>query len=213
VTCGLTGPSTRTPTGVRSLRSHHSVCAGYVHVRAHRIMRYVAYIALVLGFLAHGKSFAEGYEAWQFGMTKAEVRAQGDPSAYYSFSNGAVGSKEGPFEGSVVPISFYFSSDRLTRVMLLPYVGNDVGQAREAWRKVLQHLQRVSGGAEVPSLGSGPTTIERALAAFDEQVGKLPRGARHQAGASPMPTGRRIWASVLHTPDDRLMVSVNYGEP
>lgn len=176
-------------------------------------MRFIAHIILALGLVAHGASFAEGFEAWKFGMTRAEVRAQGDSDSYYSFRNGDIGSRQGPFEGLFVPISFYFSNDRLTRVMLIPYVGTDVGQAREAWRKAFLHLQRVAGGVEVPSLGIGPTTLEVALAAFDAQVGTLPRGARHQIGARPMPSGRRIWASVLHTPDDRLMVSVNYGEP
>jgi hypothetical protein len=188
--------------------------AGRVRRKAHKAARYIAHIALLVGLLlAHETSFAEGYEAWQFGMTKAEVRAQGEPGAYYSFSNGDIGSRQGPFEVETVPISFYFSNDRLTRVMLIPYFGNDVGHAREAWGKILQHLQRVSGGVEVPSLARGPTSTERALADFDAQVGKLQRGARYQAGATPMPQGRRIWASVLHTPDDRLMVSLNYGEP
>jgi len=168
---------------------------------------------LLAGLLGHSSAFAEGYLGWSFGMSKAEVATVGDASRYYSFSNGDLGAQNEPFEGNGVPISFYFGNGKLNRVMLIPYMGNDLTKAREAWRLTYAHIKRKCTGVEVSEAGPGPVQLEAALAIFDVEASKLQQGQRHQIGCLPMSSSWRLWASVTRLANDSLMVSVNYGEP
>ncbi|MFC5549019.1 hypothetical protein [Massilia aerilata] len=163
--------------------------------------------------LSHGLAHAGGYEGWRFGMTHEQVKAVGDPSRYYGFKNGDLGAGKQPFEGGDALLSFYFKGDHMERVMLIPYMGDDLKQGREAWRKSLDHLTRVCGGVESPSLGKGAAKPEAVMAAWDEAVPLMAPGERHQMGCSPMPGGERIWASATRGAGTQVMVSVNYGEP
>lgn len=148
-----------------------------------------------------------------FGMSKPEVVAIGDPSRYYSFSNGDLGAQDEPFEGSRVPISFYFGNGRLNRIMLIPYIGTDSAKAREAWQATYAHIKRKCAGVEDLATGPGPVELGAALTTFEVEAGKLQRGQRHQMGCLPMPSGLRLWASLTRLQNDALMVSINYGEP
>ncbi|MBC7918988.1 MAG: hypothetical protein H7Y28_14385 [Rhodoferax sp.] len=163
--------------------------------------------------LASSSVIAQGYMGWSFGMSKTEVAAVGTPSRYYSFSNGDIGAQDEPFEGNGVPISFYFGSDKLNRIMLIPYMGTDIARARGAWRAAYVHLKRKCSGIEVSGAGSGLVELEVALSSFEVEAGKLQRGQRHQMGCVPMPTNLRLWASITRLANDSLMVAVNYGEP
>jgi hypothetical protein len=168
---------------------------------------------LLAGLLGHSPAFGEGYLGWSFGMSKAEVATVGDSSRYYSFSNGDLGAQNEPFEGSGVPISFYFENGKLNRVMLMPYMGSHLAKAREAWVLAYAHIKRKCTGVEVSEVGSDPVQLEAALAIFDVEAPKLQQGQRHQMGCLPMPSSLRLWASVRRLANDSLMVSVNYGEP
>jgi hypothetical protein len=173
-------------------------------------------IAIAFGttLLLHSPSFAGGYEGWHFGMTHEQVKAVGDPARYYSFKNGDLGAGKVPFEGGEALLSFYFTGDRMQRVMLIPYMGDDPKQARDAWRKALAHMSKVCGAVESPSLGKGKAAAPDAvMAVWDNEVPLMGSGDRHQLGCLPMPAGERIWATATHGAGTQIMVAVNYGEP
>ncbi|WP_342120409.1 hypothetical protein [Pseudoduganella sp. OTU4001] len=159
--------------------------------------------AAVLFLLAHTSAFAQGFRDWRFGMSKAEVTAVGDATRYYRFKNGDLGAQGEPFEDRLVSISFYFGDGKLTRVMLIPYMGTDPAKALDAWQDVYTHMKRRCSVGE----------LHESLAAFEAATAKLAQGQRHQMGCHPMPSGVRLWASALRTADGSLMISVNYGEP
>lgn len=163
--------------------------------------------------LAHGFAAAGGYEGWQFGMTQAQVKAVGDPSRYYSFKNGDLGAGQVPFETGEALISFYFTNDRMERVMLIAYLGDDAGLARRAWSDAYAHLARVCGDVESPAAGDGAIKPEAALAAYDRAVPALAPGKRHQMACLRMPADARVWASVTRGEGNLVMVSVDYGKP
>jgi hypothetical protein len=171
-------------------------------------------LALAATLLGHGLAHAGGYESWRFGMTHEQVKAVGDPSRYYGFKSGDLGAGEQPFEGGNALLSFYFSGDYMKRMMLIVYMGEDLKQAREAWRKALAHMGRVCGGVESPSLGVGKTASpEAVMAAWDKEVPLMGSGEIHQLGCLPMPAGERIWATATHGAGTQVMVAVNYAEP
>jgi hypothetical protein len=175
---------------------------------------YFTALVFSAALLSYGPARAGGYEGWRFGMTHEQVKAVGDPSRYYSFRNGDLGAGKVPFEGGDALLSFYFTGDRMQRMMLIAYMGDDLKQAREAWRKVLAHLGRVCGGVEAPSLGMGKTASpEAVMAAWDNEVPLMGSGELQQLGCLPMPTGERVWATATHGAGTKLMVALNYGEP
>lgn len=163
--------------------------------------------------LAPVPALATGFLGWSFGMTREQVQAQTEYGPYYPFRNGDLGSQAGPFRGSRVPISFYFNDDRLTRVMLIAYIGKDLSGLREALQQAVSHLTEELGGVELPEAGLAPAAPEAVLAAFDDQVSGLSPGQRFQAGAFPMPSDRRAWVSVTALQEGMYMVAVNYAEP
>ena len=163
--------------------------------------------------LIHGVASAGGYQGWQFGMTKAQVGAVGDPARYYPFKNGDLGAGYVAFEGSEALLSFYFTKDHMERVMLITYRGEEASLARQAWASAYMHLARVCGDVESLSAGKGASTREAALAAFDKEVGSLEPGKRHQMGCLRMPAAERVWASATRGEGKLVMVAVNYGEP
>jgi len=175
--------------------------------------KHLAALALGAALLGHGLVQAGGYEGWRFGMTHEQVKAVGDPARYYGFRNGDLGAGKVPFEGSEALLSFYFTGDHMQRVMLIAYGGDDLKQAREAWRKVLAHLTRVCGAVEVPSLGKeSAATPEMVMAAWDNEVALMSPGQRHQLGCKTMPEGAQLWASATRGAGTMVMVAVNYAE-
>jgi hypothetical protein len=171
-------------------------------------------LALGAALLSHGLARAGGYEGWRFGMTHEQVKAVGDSSRYYSFKNGDLGAGKVPFEGGDALLSFYFTGDHMQRMMLIAYMGDDLKQAREAWRKALAHMSKVCGGVESPSLGTGKTASQEAvMAVWDKDVPLMGPGETQQLGCLPMPAGERIWATATRGAGTQVMVAVNYGEP
>jgi hypothetical protein len=171
---------------------------------------------LVLGvsLLSQGLAHAGGYEGWRFGMTHEQVKAVGDPSRYYSFKNGDLGAGKVPFEDGDALLSFYFTGDHMQRMMLIAYMGEDLKQARAAWREALAHLSRVCGGVESPSLGMGKAASpEAVMAVWDKDVPLMDPGGTQQMGCLPMPAGERVWATATRGAGTHIMVAVNYGEP
>lgn len=171
---------------------------------------HIAAFALVL---TQGLAVAAGYQDWQFGMTHAQVKAVGDPARYYAFKNGDLGAGLVGFEEGEALLSFYFTDDRLERVMLIPYRGEDASQARRAWTYAYAHLTRVCGEVESLSAGKGATTLDAALTAYDKGLPALAPGERHQMGCLRMPAGERVWASATRGEGAQVMVAVNYGKP
>ena len=156
---------------------------------------------------------ADGFRVWDFGISRDEVKAKSEFGPYYSFRNGDLGSQAGPLDGRNVPISFYFTNDRLTRVMLIAYSGEDIAAARDAMALVTNHLRREFGGVQLPDRAAETVTSDAVLAAFDQQILELSPGDRFQAGAHPMPSTRKVWASVTAVKEGLYMVALNYAEP
>ena len=171
------------------------------------------HIAAFVLLLTHGLAVAGGYQAWEFGMTQAQVKAVGDPARYYTFKNGDVGAGQVPFENGEALLSFYFADGYMDRAMLIVYRGEDASSARHAWTNAYAHLARVCGDVESSSAGGGASTREAALAAYDKDLPALAPGKRHQMGCLRMPAGERVWASAVRGEGNMVMVAVNYGKP
>ena len=176
-------------------------------------MKYLRSILLSVALLAPTLSSAAGYGPWHFGMTKPEVRAVVDGAPYYDFRNGDIGSQNGKFEGKQAPISFYFRNDRLVRVMVVAYAGQDYDEMKRAWLQVYSYIQRDFGGVEVPAKGRGPAEARLAEQALDESGLKDGENTKVQIGAAPMPADRRVWSTVDIVPTVGYWVAVNYAEP
>ncbi|MEG3156459.1 hypothetical protein ACKVMH_00845 [Lysobacter zhanggongensis] len=158
-------------------------------------------------------AFATGYLGWSFGMSREQVQAQKEYGPYYPFKNGDLGSQAGPFQGTHVPISFYFNGERLVRVMLIAYMGSDLAAAEAAVRSAVSQLEADFGGVELSGLAIAPATSEAVVAAFSAQAPGLAPGQRFQFGAHPMLENRKAWVSVTAMEQGQYMVAVNYAEP
>jgi len=175
-------------------------------------MRLLKLLFLAL-LIAPSNALASGFLGWSFGMDRTQVQAHEEFGPYYPFKNGDLGSQAGAFQGRSVPISFYFNDDRLVRVMLIAYTGNDLDAVRENLGQAVIHLTEEFGGVDLPETGEAAATPEAVAAAFSAQAPSLAVGQRFQVGAFPMPTDRKVWASVTAVQGGVYMVSVNYAEP
>ncbi|MBL8615148.1 MAG: hypothetical protein JNM72_06005 [Deltaproteobacteria bacterium] len=174
-------------------------------------MRWLTLIFTLLLVLP-SSALGAGYLRWDYGMTREQVQARSEHGPYYQFQNGDLGSQGGPFQGHTVPISFYFRDDKLVRIMLIPYMGDDAQAMDTAVRMAITQLQEEFGGVELPSSGQGRATLDEVMAAYAAQVPLLAPGQRFQFGAHPMPEGHTVWVSVTATGQGQYIVALNYGE-
>jgi len=155
-----------------------------------------------------------GYEGWRFGMTPEQVKMQEIPGGYYSFRNGDVGTESFPFRGQPALTSFYFQNDRLNRVMVIIYSGQDLEAVEEALEEAAAQIEADGGGLELPETEvEQAASLEQVAAAWAARQPTLMEGQRFQFGALPMPTDRKIWASVSLLQGGLYMVALNYAEP
>jgi len=169
-------------------------------------------LACVVFFMAASAS-AQGYGPWSFGMTREEVRAVAAHGPYYDFKNLDIGTQQGPFEGGVVPTSFYFLNDKVERVMLMLYRGNDSAAAERAWQAAYSHLQKTFGGVELPASGLPAATREDAAEALRASNLLVTKVGKLQMGVSPAPKDRLVWCSLTRNEEGLLMVALNYAKP
>jgi hypothetical protein len=170
-------------------------------------------IIAALLLVAFPTVFAEGYDDWKFGMTREEVKAVSGLGPYYPLPNNDLGSQSGPLENQKVPISFYFAEDKLSRMMLIAYQGEDLEQARKAWELSVSHLANNFEGIELGTNRGVPASAASAIAALDGDIGEMPANSRIQVGVLPMPADLRVWATFTKATDSIFMVAVNYASP
>jgi hypothetical protein len=158
-------------------------------------------------------AIADGYGEWKFGMSRDEVKAVSDSGPYYSLPNNDLGSQSGYLETQKVPISFYFGEDQLSRMMLIAYQGEDSKAAVDAWKASLNHLAKNFEGIELGTNRGVAVSVEAAMANLEGSLETLPVNGRVQAGALPMPSNVRVWATFTKATDSIYMVAVNYAAP
>lgn len=169
---------------------------------------------LISGLLPAFSANALGYKGWLFGMSRDDVKAVKSDSPYYPLGNGDLGSQAGPFEpGHSAVISFYFRSDRLVRVMLIPYMGEDFAKARLAWLTSAVHLTNLYGGIELGTSRGVKAPPAQADEAFEAARPAIDGGAKMQMGAFPMAIDVIAWCSASRMPNGQYIVTVSHAKP
>jgi ketosteroid isomerase-like protein len=108
-----------------------------------------------------------GVGRFRFGMTRGEVSQVPDCQPYTSVA--VTGGLECPhylFDGREMNISFIFGADGLRRIQLWVYEGTSDAEAREAVGRVLDYLQRTTGGVTVAAWPGTEVTADRVLGAL-----------------------------------------------
>lgn len=156
-----------------------------------------------------------GFGPWTFGMDRDAVRAQAMFAPYYPFPNGDLGSSSWPLGtlpgNETRPLSFTFTQDRLSRVMLLVYLGTETAQIEQAWSAAHAQLRQRFGG--VVLAGDRLVDAETALQALRASGLLEGRVAQFQMAAHPRPRRRDVWVSARRAADGRTMVTLTHAAP
>lgn len=152
-----------------------------------------------------------GFGPWTFGMSRAEVKAQTLFAPYYDFQNGDVGTAAWPLANGNRPVSFYFNQDRMTRVLLILYLGQERGEIELAWTAAHEQLTKRFGQVELRDRQI--VDAEAALKAL--QGSGLFEGTtgQFQMAAYPRPPRRDVWVTAKRMEDGRTMVSMTIAQP
>lgn len=99
---------------------------------------------------------AGGLPPWQFGMTSGEVASFAAYGPYKTFSNGDLETYAGLFNGRRQNVQFFFREDRLVRIGVYLYEGEDVDAGARAWGDAYAALKTQFGEIEVPDVDMQP---------------------------------------------------------
>jgi hypothetical protein len=113
-------------------------------------------LIIVLALIAPIVAVAGGLPPWQFGMTKEQVKSFKQFGPYKAFSNGDLETYNGVLHGRKEDVQFYFQNNRLTRIAVHLWEGNDPKKGIPAWRRVYDVLQKDYGKVAQPDLSQKP---------------------------------------------------------
>ena len=135
-----------------------------------------------------------GVGPYRFGMTREEVRRVADCQPYTDVR--VTGGLECPhysFDGHEMNISFIFGPEGLKRIQLWFYEGESTDGAREAVTRVLEFLQRTSGGVYVRG-SSLPVTTDAVMKAVNH-ASPQPGEITHVEVSTPPGPQSETWFS------------------
>lgn len=114
----------------------------------------IVVLALVAAISATAS--AAGLAPWQFGMSKAQVAAFKEFGPYKSFSNGDLETQNGRFDGRKENVQFFFKGDRLRRIGIYLFEGQDPKKGVPVFQRAYDYLQRHYGKIAVPQMSIAP---------------------------------------------------------
>ena len=155
--------------------------------------------AITFALLLPNVSFAAGLSPWQFGMTKEQVASFKQSGPYKSFSNGDLETYNGIFRGRKENVQFYFDNNRLVRIGVYLYEGEDREKAAGTFARVYKFLEKDYGSVVVSEIhvakGSDPVNAEiYGIAA----VGNSVATGRTEMAPVKQPSDKRVFARMMH---------------
>jgi hypothetical protein len=140
-----------------------------------------------------------GLPPWQFGMTREQVASFKQFGPYKSFSNGDLETYNGIFRGRKENVQFYFENNRLVRIGVYLYEGEDREKAAATFARVYKFLEKDYGRVAVPEIhvakGSDPVNAEiYGIAAIGNSVAT----GRTEMAPVKQPGDKRVFARMMH---------------
>ncbi len=99
---------------------------------------------------------AAGLPPWQFGMSKSQVASFKEFGPYKPFSNGDLETRNGRFDGHKENVQFFFQGDRLRRIGIYLFEGQDPKKGVPVFQRTYDYLQRHYGKIAVPQMHVSP---------------------------------------------------------
>jgi len=93
-----------------------------------------------------------GLPPWHFQMTQKEVESFTDYGPYKTFGNGDLETYSGLFEGRKENVQFFFKDEKLTRIGVYLYEGQDIKAAAGVWGQTYEALKEQYGSIELPDI-------------------------------------------------------------
>jgi hypothetical protein len=134
-----------------------------------------------------------GVGGFLFGMSQSEVSRVADCHPYTNVSR--TGGLECPnyrFDGRSMNISFLFASDQLKRIQLWFYNGESEKEAKEAIEAVIDHLEKVAGGARIGALPEVEVTAD-VVAGILKDAPARNGGVTQVEISTPASSGTETW--------------------
>ncbi len=139
----------------------------------------VVLFLFVLFLLRALPAMAAGLPPWQFGMSASDIEAFRVYGPYRSFSNGDLETFNGQFGDRKVNAQFFLKDNKLRRIGVYVYEGQNLQEAKDAWRWTYDVLKSAYGDIEVPNIVVDPSQVPpsadalaTAAAAHTEVIGK-----------------------------------------
>lgn len=138
-----------------------------------------------------------GVGPFRFGMSRAEVSSVAACHPYTTVaSTGGLECPSYTFDGQTMNVSFFFTANRLTRIQLWYYEGGSAPEARDAVGRVLDFMQRTTGGTAVCSKPGVEVTPDGVMRSLDGAPPPAGRMARLDIGAATSTDTERWFSRV-----------------
>jgi len=89
-------------------------------------------------------------------MTPEEVTSFEKLGPYQRFKNGDVETYQARFDGRKENVQFFFRENRLARIAVYLYEGQDIHAARKVWIRAYKSLRATYGELELPDIHVAP---------------------------------------------------------
>lgn len=120
-------------------------------------------LAMMLALLSSANAFAAcDVSAWKFGMSPEEVASVKECGPYKPFRNGDLETYKGIFAGKEENFQFFFRDQKLWRIGVYLYEGQDSASGAEEWLSLFVTLSGMLGVIETPGNIAPVTEAQRA---------------------------------------------------
>ena len=154
--------------------------------------------ALILAALASFPAWAQRAmppAPWEFGMSPSQVSAVAEGLPYKKFSNGDLETFSATFDGSPQNFQFFFRADKLRRIGIYLYEGENATDAGAQWLRV--HAWLTGHFSRIRSVGNIASTSGDAGAFVKEAIRIAERDGKTQLLPDVQPAGAHIFASFM----------------
>ncbi|KAF1707938.1 hypothetical protein CSC70_13350 [Pseudoxanthomonas kalamensis DSM 18571] len=153
-------------------------------------------LALIISFNV-GPAFAKcDVLSWQFGMSPEEVAAIADCGPYKSFNNGDLETYNGVFNGKKENFQFFFHDEKLRRIGVYLYEGQDPAAGAKIWLELYASLAKLFGDIETPE-NVAPTSKETSDAFMETALKTVQNLGKTQMAPAAQPKDAFAFSSFM----------------
>jgi Ca2+-binding RTX toxin-like protein len=146
--------------------------------------------------MVHADDTTGGLPPWHFQMTKEDVSSFTNYGPYDSFRNGDLETYAGLFNGHKENIQFFFRDEKLVRIGIYLYEGQDIDAATNAWSNAYATLKSMFGEMQVRGIQADAVTGSVSPAALAAASGAaVGSGSKVQMAPQVQPADKFVFAS------------------